>query len=222
MYVYIFRNFKIFKDIDRKNLSFNEDQKRDALTKNLDFRDWLFDIKKFKTTLSNFSGDRLNLVLSHFSSFDYINKKDAKVLIIGPRTEGDIYRAMIYGFKEENISAIDLHSYSPKITLGDMHSIPFEDNTFDIIFVCWVLVYSEDNQKAVDEITRVAKNNCLVGTGYSHINHGFQKKTLTNSNVLFSYFGKNLKEVHFKYHPNDESSKTSSGKRAIHVLRIGK
>ena len=30
-----------------------------------------------------------------------------------------------------NISALDLFSYTPKITLGDMHKIPFNDNTFD-------------------------------------------------------------------------------------------
>lgn len=221
-FTYILKKFSILKDYDKKNLAYNQELKKNALEKNLDFKSWLFDLKKFNINLSNFSGDRFNLLINHFHSFDYINKNEAKVLIIGPRTEGDIYRARIFGFKKENISAIDLHSYSPNITLGDMHAIPYKDNSFDIIFSCWTLVYSDNNKKAVDEIIRVSRNNCLVGIGYSHINHGFQKISISNSDILFSYFGRHLKDVHFKYHPNDESSRTSLGKRAIYVLRLSK
>ena len=37
------------------------------------------------------------------------------------------------GFKWKNIKAVDLHTYSNLIHLGDMHKLEFPDNSFDLI-----------------------------------------------------------------------------------------
>lgn len=87
---------------------------------------------------------------------------ESSVLSIGPRTEGEIYCLMAYGFKARNIRGLDLISYSPFIDLGDMHKMPYESNKFDVVIASCVLGYSLEPQKACDEILRVAKNGSLI------------------------------------------------------------
>ena len=87
---------------------------------------------------------------------------DAKVLTIGPRTEGEIFCLRAYGFKPENIRGLDLISYSPYIDVGDMHGMPYDDEAFDIVIASCVLVYSIDPEKACSEIARVVKKGGLV------------------------------------------------------------
>ncbi len=93
------------------------------------------------------------------------NYKDYKVLSIGPRSEEEIFCLMACGFKPDNITGVDLLSYSDFIELGDMHELPYEDNAFDIVIAGWVLAYSSDNQKAADEILRVVKPGGYVAVG---------------------------------------------------------
>lgn len=92
---------------------------------------------------------------------------DLKVLTIGPRAEGEIYNLIGHGFKAKNIRGLDLISYSPYVDLGDMHKMPYEDNSFDIIFIGWVLAYSDDRIKAAKEIIRVAKPGAIIAIGSS-------------------------------------------------------
>lgn len=91
---------------------------------------------------------------------DYIST--AMVLDIGPRTEGELFSLMAYGFRMPNIRGLDLISYSPMIDLGDMHAMPYQDNTFDIAIASCVLVYSTDPKKACNEMVRVTKAGGLI------------------------------------------------------------
>ena len=91
--------------------------------------------------------------------------RDVKILIIGPRTEQEILWYLSMGFNENNITGLDLISYSDFVAIGDMHDMPFEDNSFDIIVFSWVLGYSVNQQKAVAEAVRCVKPNGLVGIG---------------------------------------------------------
>lgn len=88
---------------------------------------------------------------------------DAKLLAIGPRTEGELLCLFAHGFRLENIRGLDLISYSPWVDLGDMHAMPYEENTWDITLVSMVLTYSENPCKVVDEVVRVTKSGGLVG-----------------------------------------------------------
>lgn len=94
--------------------------------------------------------------------FDLDYVCDAKVLDIGPRTEGELFMLIAHGFRPENIRGLDLISYSPMIDLGDMHSMPYEDDAFDITIASCVLVYSENPKLACDEFVRVTKDGGLI------------------------------------------------------------
>ena len=94
--------------------------------------------------------------------------RDAKVLVIGPRNEAEILLLSLYGFRLQNITGVDLFSYSPLIRLGDMHALQFPDDTFDVVYTAWTLAYSYDVKKACAEIVRVAKSGAIVATGMSH------------------------------------------------------
>ena len=65
------------------------------------------------------------------------------------------------GFKWKNIEAIDLHSYSNLVKLGDMHQLEFADN-FDFIISGWTLRYSNNVNKALSEILRIIKPGGLI------------------------------------------------------------
>ena len=94
--------------------------------------------------------------------YDLDFKSSAKVLTIGPRTEGEIFCLIGYGFKPENIRGLDLFSYSPYIDVGDMHHLPYEENSFDIVIASCVLAYSLEQDKATQEILRVLKPGGLI------------------------------------------------------------
>lgn len=97
----------------------------------------------------------------------YHNIKKQKVLIIGPRNEAEIFNFRGSGFLGKNITAIDLISYSPLIQLGDMHNLEFSENSFDIVYAGWVIAYSENKIKAIDELVRVVKNGKFIAIGWS-------------------------------------------------------
>lgn len=82
-----------------------------------------------------------------------------KVLIIGPRNESEIFNFQGCGFSLKNIKAVDLFSYSDMIELGDMHDLRYDDCQFDLVYAGWVISYSEDRSRAINEMLRVCKVN---------------------------------------------------------------
>lgn len=93
---------------------------------------------------------------------------DERVLSIGPRSEGELLNLVAHGFRPGNIRGLDLISYSPWVDLGDMHAMPYVDNSWDAIICGWVLAYSDQKQVAVNEIVRVAKPGALVAVGVEY------------------------------------------------------
>ncbi len=85
-------------------------------------------------------------------------RKSLKILYIGARTEAEILAMAKFGFNIHNIRAIDLYTYSSLIQLGDMHSIPFEDNSFDLVIMTHCIAYSEAPKKAYSEAIRVTNS----------------------------------------------------------------
>ena len=97
----------------------------------------------------------------HMSIIEDIERNiSPDILIVGPRTEGELFLFYAYGFDLKNIEAIDLISYSPLIKLGNMHNLDYPSNSFDVIQCSCCLVYSEDPQIALKELYRVAKPVC--------------------------------------------------------------
>lgn len=85
------------------------------------------------------------------------NPRDAKVLTIGPRGIGELLNLWGYGFLWRNIRGLDLFSRSRRIDVGNMHSMPYPDASFEVVMASAVLPYSDDKQKAADEMNRVCK-----------------------------------------------------------------
>jgi len=148
-------------------------------------------------SLKSFSGTRPRMLFKILDSIQSIDKKTAKILIVGPRAESEFFIAKSMGFRKNNITGLDLISYSPYVTLGDMHAMPFENSSFDVIVLGWVLAYSNDLQQACNEIMRVGKKGCTVITGIQYLpisieevtkrlgyNPGGDKRITTNDHLI--------------------------------------
>ncbi len=152
-----------------------------------------------------------DLLINPIRSIHRVNKNfpKLKILTIGPRTEGEILNLFSHGFKKENVKGLDLISYSPLIEVGDMHNMPFEDNSFDIVICGWVIAYSNNKQKAASEIIRVLKNNGIASIGVSYspkTNEEIEKERgylissperITSAEQVLNLFNSNLKTTFF-------------------------
>jgi hypothetical protein len=95
--------------------------------------------------LVDFTMKRMDRLLSIANTFEFLNN-NSNFLIIGPRTESDIFKLKYY-FPFCKIHSIDLISYSPLIELQDAHNTNFLDNYFDCIISGWVIKYSHNKKK---------------------------------------------------------------------------
>jgi SAM-dependent methyltransferase len=93
---------------------------------------------------------------------------NASVLTVGPRTEGEILNLVSYDFRLKNIRGLDLISYSPWIDLGDMHAMPYRDNSFDAVILGWVLSYSDNPRLAAREVVRVLRPGGVAAVGVEY------------------------------------------------------
>ncbi|MCL6569413.1 MAG: methyltransferase domain-containing protein [Meiothermus silvanus] len=93
---------------------------------------------------------------------------DARILSIGPRSEGELFNLAAHGFVLRNITGLDLISYSPRVRLGDMHAMPFESDSFDAVVLGWVLAYSEDPVRAAREVVRVTRPGGVIAVGVEY------------------------------------------------------
>ena len=89
--------------------------------------------------------------------------QDAKVLIVGPRTEDDIFWAKSLGLR--NVRGLDLFSYSEMIDVGDMHQTTYPAAQFDAVILGWVISYSNDPAALVAECKRIVKPGGYLGFG---------------------------------------------------------
>lgn len=125
--------------------------------------------------------------------------------IVGKITLSDISKGMIDDAKDNLGQAFDYK-------IIDAHSIPYEDNTFDIVIANHMLFYSMDIDKVLQEVKRVLKpNGIFYSTTYS--SHHMQEITslvkefnprINLSNIsLFEIFGlENGKTILNKYFNN--------------------
>lgn len=120
--------------------------------------------------LTDLAGSRSSKLIRPLSVIDPVLHlgKSARVLTIGPRTEGEILNLLAHGFCLEQIRGLDLISYSPWIQLGDMHAMPYGDDSFDVIIVGWAIAYSENPRKAIQEIVRVARDGAVIALGVEY------------------------------------------------------
>jgi len=170
-------------------------------------------------------GSKVRTLMNPVVSIDKISKNlsEIKVLIIGPKLESEILSVISYGIPLRNIKAIDLITYSPWVDQGDMHNLPYQDDTFDLIICGWVIAYSDDKQKAAEEMIRVSKNGCIIAVSATYSpktneeieeSRGYligSEERIEDTKFINSLFSKNIGDIYFK-HDVPEEAKQDNGK----------
>ena len=112
----------------------------------------------------DFLGEKSSLFINYLNSISFLHKarRDQHLLVIGPRNEAELFNFIGKGFNKNNISAIDLFSYSPMIETMDMHDLKFPNKQFDIVYAGWVIIYSENRRRAIEQMLAVTKPGGLI------------------------------------------------------------
>lgn len=110
---------------------------------------------------------RMEVLIKPLSVIETVSHS-SNVLVIGPRNEYDLILLAANGFGFKGLRGLDLISYSPKIDLGDMHALPYADNSWDVVLCGWTLSYSAMPQKAAAEMLRVVRNGGVIGVGIEY------------------------------------------------------
>ncbi len=137
------------------------------------------------------------LVTAPLRGIEYIaaDPKRMTVLTVGPRTEAEIYALTSIGFDPVNIRGLDLISYSDFVDVGDMHEMPYPDNSFDILIASFVLAYSNDAKTAVAEFLRVLKPGGIVVVGCEYTPYTEEELEAQGSDVASSPKYKNCQQI---------------------------
>lgn len=157
-------------------------------------------------------------LIDPLKSIHYIiaNIARLKVLSVGPRSDVELFGLLAAGFEPQNVTGLDLIAYSDWVDLGDMHAMPYDDDSFDIVMLGWVLAYSGDVEKAVAEVLRVARPGAHIAIGWEYTplsNEELANQDLTDvteatrvkhSREVLEYFGDRVDDVIFKndVHPD--------------------
>jgi hypothetical protein len=158
------------------------------------------------------TSDRTLALLRPLSVIETVGRlRQARLLCIGPRSEGEILRAWAHGFALSNIKGLDLISYSPWIDLGDMHKMPYQDSSFEMMICGWVIAYSENRELAAREMVRVMRPGGIVAIGVEYGEEsddetiakcgylpGSQNRIQSVEQIL-SYFGDMVDHIYFNH-----------------------
>ena len=128
------------------------------------------------------------------------NIKDENVLIIGGKNVVELFIAWIYGFKWDNIYAIDLFSLHPKIKIMDMEDIKHEDAKFNNVVMGNTYGYQLDPEKCIKEIFRVLKPGGYFAFNSSYVPDSDLPVYKLKVNVLIEIFERNGFEIIYHTH----------------------
>ncbi len=204
------------KKIDDHIIVPREDgSKKTVITHNMRFIENFFDFRK---TFRRFNGSKTKQISFPLMSIDYLNFERDKVLSVGPRNEGELFQIRSMGFKWQNIYGIDLLSYSNLVTLGDIHNSKYMDNFFNVILCGWVITYSTNYEKILDEMLRIVKNKGIISIGFSY--NPNEDSSIYSTEQILKRYEKNISQVYFNfdaYKDNPENRRHS-----ILILKIKK
>ena len=204
------------KKIDDHIIVPREDgSKKTVITHNMRFIENFFDFRK---TFRRFNGSKTKQISFPLMSIDYLNFERDKVLSVGPRNEGELFQIRSMGFKWQNIYGIDLLSYSNLVTLGDIHNSKYMDNFFNVIICGWVITYSTNYEKILDELLRIVKNKGIISIGFSY--NPNEDNSIYSTEQILKRYEKNISQVYFnfdayKYNPKNR-------RHSILILKIKK
>ena len=112
-------------------------------------------------------GSRMKRLLAPLLAIETLGP-ESRFLVVGPRTESDLLLLASLGFSLSRIRGLDLISYSPLIDLGDMHSMPYADNSFDVVICGFTLSYSNEPERAAQEMVRVCRPGGLIAVAVEY------------------------------------------------------
>jgi len=175
--------------------------------------------------------NRIKYLHGVIMSLEYLGK-DSQILLIGSRSENELFYLKSYGFK--NITCIDILSYSPTIKCMDMHDLKFKNNKFDVVICGWTMVYSQNEKKCADEIIRVSKNNSVIAIGYAKrkvkkikLKKGLivPKKNANNAKQILKLFSVAIKKNIFIYdaelnHLPEKKIQNIAGHTSSNILTV--
>lgn len=93
----------------------------------------------------------------------------SRLLIVGPRFESEIFFARGLGWKKQDIYALDLLTYSTRVTRGDMHNTNFPSDFFGSIVVPWTISYSLEPHRVASEMARILEPGGVVVLGVDFV-----------------------------------------------------
>lgn len=163
-------------------------------------------------TIARGRTERLMNVLRSIHSLD---RRNSSLLVIGPRNEAELLLLSCYGFPLKKMAAIDLFSYSPLIDLMDMHALNYPDNSFDVVYSCFVITYSDQIPRACEEAARVARDGALVVFAFEHLTEGYANKLGVNRlngglSDLFKHFEGHIDHIFWQEEFRSGTSVTCS------------
>ena len=135
--------------------------------------------------------DKLNL---------WYNIKGKNVLHFAPEKH---LKTRIIKLKPEKYIQADLYPNSEEIRKVDITKIDYPENYFDFVICCHVLEHVCDDVKAIQEIYRVLKPNCLaiLQTPYSSIlARSFQDQNILTNQLRRIFYGQ---EDHVRIYGHD-------------------
>jgi SAM-dependent methyltransferase len=111
-------------------------------------------------------GGRMELLIYPIVSYFRKNRASIRILVVGCRSEDDIFWLKSYGFSDTY--GLDLFSYSKHILIGDIHNTDFADKTYDVVLLGWMISYTKDPGLVFKECKRILKDDGLLGVGLDH------------------------------------------------------
>ena len=89
-----------------------------------------------------------------------------------------------------------------------MHKTPYAGNSFDVIFLGWVLSYSKDQLSVARELIRIARDRCVIVLAGDYSDDKRDHPTFKNETThmqscdqLLALFGDRAGKVYFRHDP---------------------
>ena len=135
---------------------------------NQDYKDYLniqieksVSLTRYLNPAKRFIQSRVQLIESLTKRVRNHELKYDSILSIGSRDENELDTILSF-FPKSKVSGLDLFSVSPRIIVGDMHDMPFDENSFDITISIHNMEHSYDPKKSLGEMFRVTKEGGLL------------------------------------------------------------
>jgi len=155
---------------------------------------------------------------------DGVISADEQHLTIGPRWVGEIHYFR-QGLGLPQTIGLDLFTHDDELVkVGDMHEMPFEDNTFGLVYQRNTFDKSYDIRSALRECLRVLRDGgVLISDDCYDYTHGVSEMARTNirhNNQIARVLGPNVAEVLYdRETPSEEDWIARVGQVAIRVKK---